>query len=200
MSSTLSKVVAVIILAVAAWFVHGILRDSQADSAREKQRATQKQKSQEAILLAAKQYGAILGWEEKFSRTLSDSFSLRLEEAIMPSGGMPIVTDGFVEDVARRGDKYFLHLSNLNVGSISIRFILECDLASAKTILEKKESFLDISVIAQIESVEKAQFSIVSGIKNNEDPAPVEIDSSTMFVAHGRCFYIIPKSSENGME
>ena len=190
MSFTPIKVAAVvIILAAAAWFAHDKLRDSQVASARKKQCSTQKQQSQDA----AKRYGAILGWEEQFARASSDPFSLQLENAIMPNGGKPIVFDGFVEDVARCGDKYYLHLSDWNVGSFSIRFIIECDFAVAKEIIEKKESLSEISVIAQIESVEKAQFSIKSGIKTTEDPAPVEIDSSTMFVAHGRCLHIISK-------
>lgn len=67
---------------------------------------------------------------------------------------------------------------------------LECDVAVAKEIISNQEYFLE-NVIAQIDSVEKAQFSIKSGINTTEGTAPVEIDSSTMFIAHGRCLHLI---------
>jgi hypothetical protein len=194
MSFTPSKiVVGIIILAVAVWFAHDKLRESQVASARKKQRSTQKQQLQEAVLVASKQYSAILGWEKQFKGRASDAFSLQMEEASMPNGGKPIVVDGFLEDVARRDDKYYLYLDDWNVDSLSLRFVLECDVAVAKEIIANKESFLELNVIAHIVAVEKAQFSIKTGIKNAECTAPVEIDSSTMFIAHGRCLHVISK-------
>ena len=190
MSSTPSKkrAVGIIILAVAVWFAHETLRESQVASARKKQRSAQKQQLQKAVLVASKQYGAILGWEKQFKG--SGAFSLQLEEAIMPNGGKPIVLYGFLDDVARRDDKYYLYLDDY---SLSLLFVLECDVAVVRNIIANRESYLAMNVIAKIDSVEKAQFSIKSGSKNDEYTAPVEIDSSTMFIAHGRCLHVISK-------
>jgi hypothetical protein len=194
MSFPPSKIaVAIIILAVAVWFAHEQLRESQVASARKKQRSMQKQQLQVAVLVASKQYSAILGWEKQFKGRASDTFSLQLEEALMPNGGNPIALAGFLEDVARRADKYYLYLDDWNVDSLSLRFVLECDVAVAKEIIANKESFFEMEVIAHIDSVEKAQFSIKSGIKTTEHTAPIEIDSSRMFIAHGRCLHIISK-------
>jgi len=192
MSSTLNKIaVGIIILAVVVWFAHDKLCEAQVASTREQRRLTQKQQLQEAVLVASKQYNAILGWEKQFQSRLSDVFSIQLEETIMPNGGNPIVLDGDLEDVARRDDKYYLYLNDWNVDSLSLLFVLECDVAVAKEIISNQEYFLDMNVIAQIDSVEKAQFSIKSGINTTEGTAPVEIDSSTMFIAHGRCLHLI---------
>lgn len=195
MSFTPSRItVGIIILTITVWFAHDKLRESQAASARKKQRSEQRQQLQDAVLVASKQYGAILGWEEHFKGRASETFSLQLEEAIIPNGGKPIVLDGFLEDVARREDKYYLYLDDWNVGDFSLRFVLECDKSVAKEIIANKEPIVEMMVIAQIDSVEKAQFTIKSGTTTSEYTASVEINSSTMFIAHGRCIHILSRN------
>jgi len=40
-------------------------------------------------------------------------------------------------------------------------------------------------------SVEKTQIALKSGGKTSEDTEPIELDSSSLFVAHGKCLEIL---------
>jgi hypothetical protein len=192
MASTATKgVIAIIVFAVASWWAHDKLRDLRAARSQEKHSAEQKQQSRDAALAASRRYGAIVDWDQKFTNSISALFSLGLQDAIMPEGGKPIVIDGRVDDVERQEGRYFLHVVDRKVRRAYLRFVLECDAATARKWIEKKRLFIKISVVGQIASVEKAQFAIKSGVGTMEDPEPVEIDSSRLFIAHGRCIEII---------
>ena len=169
--------------------------NSQTKSAKGKQQAEHVKQTHEAEIAASKRHSAIIGWEDKFIQSATEPYSLRIQQIIMPTDGSPIVLYGYLEDISRRDDKYFIQVNDWRVGGFSIHFTLECDASTAARLLDRRESFGEISVIAQITSVEKAQLTIRSGIKTTEDPAPVELDSSDLFIAHGRCVELI--SSNN---
>src|SRR6266568_3667284 len=154
MNSTASKVLfAAIVLAVAGWWAHDKFRDSKVASAHEKQRAERKQQSRDAVVAASKRYGAIIDWEEKFTHSTSEPFSIQLEDVIIPKDGKPIVVDGFVDDVKRHEDRFYLYVNDWNTVGFNIRFVIECDAATARRVIEKNESFgTIICVIVQVAS------------------------------------------------
>ena len=192
MKATIGKVIfGVIVLAVVGWWAHDRYRDSKVASAHQKQRAEREKQSQGAVVAAAKHYGAIIGWEESLKPLNSQPFSVQLEDVIIPKDGKPIVVAGFVEDIARHDDRFYLYLNDWNTSDFSIQFVLECDAAMARRLIERKEFSDTVTVIAQISSVEKAQFALESGVKRTEDPAPIEIDSSSQFLTHGKCLQVI---------
>jgi hypothetical protein len=179
---------AVVALSLVGWWAYDKFQDSKV----EKQRVEQQEQSRDAVVAASKRYGAIIDWEERLK---DSSFSIQIEDAIMPEDGKPIVVEGFVEDVARHNDQYYLYINNWRTGGNTISFVLECDPATARHVIEKNDSFGSVSVIAQITSVEKAQLALRSGVKTTEDPAPIEIDSSSLFIARGKCLEVV--SSDN---
>ncbi len=189
MNSIATKVLfAVIVLALAGWWAHDKFQNSKI----EKHQEERQQQSRDTVVATAKRYGAIIDWEER----LKDSaFSIQVEDAILPEDGKPIVVDGFIEDVARHNDQYYLYINDWRTGGNTISFVLECDPATARHVIEKNGSFGSVSVIAQITSVEKAQLALRSGVKTTEDPVPIEIDSSSLFIARGKCLEVV--SSDN---
>jgi hypothetical protein len=59
----------------------------------------------------------------------------------------------------------------------------------------KRSSYDPIRIIAKIDSVGQAVIALKSGGSNSEDTAPVEVDTSSNFVAKGSVLNVIPSYS-----
>jgi len=197
-SSTVYKVLGVVVaVAIAAWWLHDKLRDSKINTVREKQRSQQQQRATDAVKTAVARHGAIVGWEERFAKNVSEPLSIQLDDALVQTGGKPILVEGFVEDVSRRGETYLINITDWHVGGASVHFVLECDAATARRLTSKWSGFLEISAVAKIVSVDKGIIAIKSGVKRTDDEAPVEIDSSSLFIAHGQCLEVVTDNSQD---
>ena len=177
------------VLAVAGWWAHDKYRDTTEANARKKHRTALEGEFKSATFAAAQRHDAIIDWEKAFAAPLSEPFSIQLQDIL--ASAKPIVISGVVEDVARHEGHSYLYLNDENVTGATIRFVLECDAANVRRIVEKREAFESVSVIAKIDSVEKAQVALSSGGKTSEDTEPIEVDSSSLFVAHGKCLEIL---------
>ena len=192
MQSTFYKILfTVVVLAVAGWWVHDKLRDSKIKTTREKQLHEHTEQMTAAVQAAVARHNAIAGWQKAFDKNLSAPFSLQLDKSIVQTNGRPVLVEGFVEDISRRGEVYAITVNDWHVGDAIMHFILESDAATADRLIAASSSFLEIAVIAKIESVDKAQIALKSGVQRSEEEAPVEIDASSVFVAKGRCLEVL---------
>jgi hypothetical protein len=178
-----------IVLSVAGWWAHDKYRDTTEANARKKHRTALQEQFKSATVAAAKRHDAIIDWEKGFEAApFSEPFSIQLQDILVSA--KPIVIDeGLVQDVARHEGRSYLYLNDYNITGVTMHFVLECDAADVRRIVERKEAF--VSVIAKIESVEKAQVALRSGGKTSDDTEPVEVHSSSLFVAHGKCLEIL---------
>jgi hypothetical protein len=192
MRSAFYKVMfAAVVLAVAGWWVHDKLRDSKIKAAREKHRSEQTEQGTAAMQAAVAHHNAIAGWQKPFDKSLSAPFSLQLDKSLVQTNGRPVLVQGFVEDISRRGETYAITVNDWHVGGAIVHFVLECDAATADRLIAASSSFLEIAVIAKIESVDKAQIALKSGVQRSEDEAPVEIDAPSIFIAKGHCVEVL---------
>jgi hypothetical protein len=184
-------VVAAVVLAVAGWWVHDKLRDSKIRATKEKHRREQTEHTTTAVQDAVARHNAIGEWRKPFEKNLSAPFSLQLDKALVQTNGRPVLVQGFVEDISRRGETYFVSVNDWHVGVASMHFVMECDGATAERLIARSSPFLEVAVIAKIESVSRAEIELKSGTRTTEDEAPVEIDTSSVFVANGRCLEVL---------
>ena len=185
-----------VLLAIAGWWAHDKYHQATQTRVREKHRQALDEHFKDATSSAAKRYSAITDWEKAFTDSLSQPFSIELEDTLVSA--RPILIIGVVEDIARRDGHSYLYLNDWNISGATIHFILECDAASISHIVKTKEKFEDVGVIAKIDSVEKTQIALKSGGKTSEDTEPIELDSSSLFVARGKCLEILSHTdSEN---
>jgi hypothetical protein len=191
MKWTPNKVIfALVILAGAAWWAHNQFGKSKTGSRSE--RGKRDQESTAAVAAAAARYNATADWEKQINeRLIVGPFSLELEKALMANQGKPIVISGDVEDVTEHDGHYYVYVNDWSANVVNITFVLECDAATAARIIEKKDDLSPLIAITQITRVRKAQLELKSGLKTSEDPVPVEIDYSSLFMADGKCIEII---------
>ena len=180
--------VVAVILSVAGWWTHDWLSEKKADRARERHRAERTQKAKEMVAEAVERRGAIANWNQKLPSLPSAPLSVEVEEAVVRNDGKPILVDGLLEDIARRDNRFYLYVDDIDS---SIHFILECDTDTVRHLREHRDSYYQISVIAQVNSVGKAELELKSGAKTTEDDAPVEIDWSSLFLARGKCVEVV---------
>lgn len=178
-----------VVLVIAGWWAHDRYHEVTQTKAREKHRKALDQRFTDTTSSAAKRYDAIIDWEKAFTDPLSEPFSIELQDTLVSA--RPIVIVGVVEDVVRHEGRSYLYLNDWNMTGAAIRFVLECDAASISRIVKTKERFEDVGVIAKIDSVEKTQIALKSGGKTSEDTEPIELDSSSLFIARGKCLEIL---------
>jgi hypothetical protein len=182
-----------VVLAALGWWGYDTLSKRRIEKAHEQRRTDQQIQMTEKVAALSQRFNAINGWEEKISKTGRDAFSIEIEDALVNTGGKAILINGYLDDVSRRADKYYLHVSGEDTGSQEIDFVLECDSELAKRVSNQNTGFSEYAFIAQIVSVEKAEFQLKSGVKTTEDDVPIEVDSSSLFLAHGRCLDLVKK-------
>ncbi|HKB89654.1 MAG TPA: hypothetical protein VKC60_03940 [Opitutaceae bacterium] len=184
----------IVLVAVGFWGYHK-LSEYKAGKLREEQQNEQQAAINKTITEFKERYGATTDWEEK----LRGSFSLELEDAFTNSSA--ILISGHVEDVARKSNKFELHVHNwrLNVHdylyhAYNVKFILDCDSELARRVVSHKSDFLEYAIVARITSVEKPVFRLKSGNKTTEDEVEIEVDLPGLIIVRGRCLDALPVS------
>ena len=182
------------ILVVLGWWGYKTFINYRIRKEREQQRVERRALDVAKIATITRQYNAITGWEAKLFDSVRDHIlSLEVEDAIVNTGGKPILISKPIDDVARRGDKYFLYVHG---PESSIRFILECDSVVAKSIEKDRSLGLNYTIVARIDSVEKAEFQIKPNSDHSEDSMPIEVFTSDVFYARGRCLEIVSTAGD----
>lgn len=184
-----------VVLAALGWWGYGTISKRRAEKAYEKQQTERRAQINDKVAAFCRRYDAITGWEEKFFKAKGNLFSLKLEDAIVNTGGKPILISGWIDDVARHGDKFFLSLRVYDLEP-TISFVLECDPEVARRVQASKSAPPYYAIVARISSVEKAEFKLKSGVKKTEDEPSIETDLSDLFLAHGSCLDLLPTDDE----
>ena len=185
-------VVILVILAVLGWFGYNTWSKREQEKIEEKKHADHLAKMTEELAAYARRFNAVTDWEDKIKDV---RFSVGLEDVFATSAGRSILINVVsIDDVIRHGDKYYLCFDDWDAQKI--HFVLECDLALAKGLLKEEPSASGCAIIAQIISVEKAGLQLKSGVTTSEDESPIELDSSDLFIAHGRCLDLLMKNEK----
>jgi hypothetical protein len=196
---TAVPVLILVVLAVLGWWGYDTIskRRIEMGRAHEQQQADRRVRLHEKLAAFARRYDAIVDWKARPANSRLEPFSVELEDVLARADGNPILVYGNVDDVVRRGDKIYLHVDDWHPGVWNIHFVLECDSAMASRVTRDTSGLQIYGIIAKISSVERAEFRLKSGLKDTEgEEPPVELDTSDLFVAHGRCLDLIAPDAE----
>ena len=75
----------------------------------------------------ARRHNAIVDWEDELVKKAGNRYpySFEIESLLINAASRPVLVRGSVEDISRRGEKWFVHVtSDFNLPTI--RFLLEC--------------------------------------------------------------------------
>lgn len=156
-------------------------------SSSEKKEVKVESKQEKITRELGSKYNAVVDWGKNIK------YSVQLQEALVNSG-KPILFVGYVEDVLKENNKYFIVFTTDYLTVPYIRFTLECPEDKISEILGKVAKnpddstwglFGDYIVVAKINDVKKTKLQI-SGSVNGED-VELEYSSSDVFIANGSC-------------
>jgi len=182
-----------IVLAMLGWLGYYLISKHRVERELEQQRVKRHAQMTATIGALSRHYGAITGWEEGFLNTERDISSLEVEDALVNTGGKPILISKPIHDVARHGDRYFLYVHGQES---TFRFILECDPETARRVAKNPAGFSHYAIIARIDSVEKTDTRLKFQDEPEEDGPPIDAETSDLFFARGRCLDLISTENE----
>lgn len=123
---------------------------------------------------------------------LKPIYTLSLQKAFSNLQGKPIAFNSYLIDYSKKGQQYFLVFYDLVSKGAKIRYELECSEEQTKKIVENPiDSSGDrYAVIAAITDIRRPKFSVRAfGVGENE--AEIEVESSDIFIARGRCLDLV---------
>ena len=131
-------------------------------------------------------YGAVADWEKRLEVT---PYSVDVEGELVRPGGQPIFFFAYVEDVARKDDKYLISLNYSGPSVARFQFLLECKPELANQIVNQSNRiFVEVGIVASIVSVTRPTIRLEGRSAGGEaDDFEIEPTMSQMFIAKGTC-------------
>lgn len=164
-----------IVVALIVWWGHGKIIESEYNARMEKQRVEQEATTAQMVRGAVDSYGAVNDWSEKLKNF--PSYSIQVQEVLMPANGAPIIIQGSLDDIGIRNGEYYFSLHDLR-SNPEISFVISCDLPTKQLLNLKNNQYRTFSIVTKITSVEKVTASDSNA--NSDD-----------FVAQGECVSVI---------
>lgn len=187
-----------------------------------------------ALLLScnSKEYdGSEREWEEKF-RNLKTTlinryrpiwfppqnfaekriFTYNLQELLVNQDGKPVLFDGFLDDITKDGDQFFVHFTSRLSDDASydrtVRFHLRCEYGDVRSLLEKPPEYRDVSkylflkgiqkdflVVAQITDAKKiVNYTVLATSSEGTEQVDLEIRSPDTFSVNGELLEMVKYS------
>lgn len=183
-------VIVIIAIAIGVYVVSNIISSRRSKVEEEKANAEKKLKIERNISDMVVQFDAVADWRSSFDEKdiLEPIYTIHIQEALLKTNGRPILFYASVDDVLKREKQHIVRFVNwLDIG-LTIYFELQCNEDQTKRLLEiPTEFFLDeFAVIAQIEEVRKPEFAVRAYARGSEE-AEIEVESSDIFIATGKC-------------
>lgn len=145
------------------------------------------------IYVMVNKYNAITDWGKRFEGRIGSfdtTYTIEVQDAIVKTDGRPILFFNHLNDVVKKGEKYFLYFGDefgVEEGA-NIHFILECTPGQAEKIMvQSKEVFDNYAVVGQITEVKKIRFQHTYIADEDADFIDVEFAPSNVFIANGVC-------------
>jgi hypothetical protein len=186
-----------IILAL-GWYGYRVKSERASVGAREKDaKAEQLAHGNARVAEFARRHNAIVDWEDELAKKAGNRYpySFEIESLLVNAASRPVLVRGTVEDISRRGEKWFVHASS-DFNLPTIRFLLECEPESAKRLAAASSTYQQsVILVASINVIEKPDLKATARSDESEG-ASIEIGPSDVLLARGRCVDWIILDSE----
>ncbi len=189
MKLTLSDLIvpAVIVGALGWWGYNNWSEKSEKNRAEQAQQA-ESAEYQHAVEAMAARHGATPALTDKLTAG-GRIYTYNVQNALLAASGRAVILRGSVVDLEKRDNAYVLHLDDTGAAPTAvIRYVLECDAATAQKIVGPHAPAPGVTVAAVITQVEKAEFENASAA-----PATATPTAATRFVAKGRCLELVTR-------
>ena len=147
MGDKILKVVSGLIgLAVIIWIVSNVISSQHAANEQEREKLETKIQIEQGISDMVIEHNAvIIDWKKSFGRENlpREIYDIEVEEVLIRSDGRPVLFFGYVENITRRDERYFVHFikeGELAIGlgiRPEVHFILECNPGQVKKIRDQ---------------------------------------------------------------
>ncbi|MFA5355582.1 MAG: hypothetical protein WC302_02560 [Candidatus Paceibacterota bacterium] len=182
-----------IIIIIIGYFGYQSLSKNTSDENNVSEQKTEKEIVVEGL---ASKYNALTNWDEDIS------YTLQLQE-LVESDDLVLFT-GYIDDVFKENDQYFISFITDYFIYPQIRFVLKVDperVSQALEVIEEDPLYLQIfggyAVVADVSEIKKINLQI-SGYPSGTEDVSIECDPSKIYVATGDCidFVYIPEGSD----
>lgn len=117
-------------------------------------------------------------------------YTYHVQNALLAATGRAVTVNVAVADIEKQGDAYVLHLDDTGSDAPLIRYVLECDAATAQKIIGLRPTTPGLTIAATITVVERIESANAASKPGNAAAAQVEPDR---FVARGRCLELVTR-------
>jgi hypothetical protein len=191
MKITLSDLlIPAIVLGAAGWWGYSSWTEHVEKDKAEHARLEASAREENALAAIAHQHQATRALTARLSTESGPVFTYQVQNALSASSGKAVIITGRLADIEKREGQYVLHLDDASVGSLLIRYVLECDSKIAEPLLAKRAGADSLTAVVQVTSVEKAEFRLFGGKNEDKESNPAR-DEGAPFVARGRCLEIV---------
>ena len=156
---------------------------------KDKRKTEDQIKIKKAVSDMVVKYGAVDDWNSVLEKkdVLERIYTIHIQEALLNTNEKPILFYAILGDIIRSENDYIIRFETWFNYPETIRFELLGNEAQVKRLLKFTGDLLDeFAVVALIEEVRKPEFTIKAYPINSEE-AEVEVESSDIFIANGKC-------------
>ena len=182
-------IIPVIVIGAAGWWGYSTWSAHVEKSNAEQARLEAASREDRALAEIAHQHQATRALTARLSEG-GPVFTYQVPNALSAATGKAVIISGRLTDIEKHDGQYVLHLNESSVGSMVIRYVLECDPKIAEPIIAKRSGINSLTAVVQISSVEKAEFNL-RGVKSADREPSLAPEDFSPFVARGRCLEIV---------
>jgi hypothetical protein len=139
-------------------------------------------------------------------------FTHNVQKLLVNENGKPVLFDGFLDDITKDGDQFFVHftsrLSNDASYNRTVRFHLRCGYGDVQSLLEEPPEYRDVSkylflkgvqkdflVVAQITDAKKiVNYTVLATSSEGTEQVDLEIRSPDTFSVNGELLEMVKYS------
>lgn len=177
-----------VVIAVIGFLGYKIFGEWKQGDLKKEEETQAETKKEQTIRELADKYNALIDWDKNIN------YTIQLQELLINSN-KPILFTGYVDDIFKKDDKYFISFITDWFVAPEIRFILACDYDKISIISNKLKSdtdaqlfnfFEDYAVVANIDDIKKVKLQI-AGYPEGEEEITLEYSPADTFIATGEC-------------
>jgi hypothetical protein len=164
------------------------------DEMEAKAAAEKRTQIERSIAAMVARHGAVADWSKRLvkeDKYLIPLVTLEVQNALMVTGGRPVLFYSYLTDVEKSGEKYMVSFRDVTAHP-DILFELECSPEQVEKIMANPNEmfFNNYAVVARIRDVYKPKFTL-RGRPAKKGSSMVDIESPGLVVAEGSCVDMI---------
>jgi uncharacterized protein with NRDE domain len=142
--------------------------------------------------------GAVTDWRQRIVGTdwQEDGYSIELQDTLGTVSGKPVLVEGTIADIFRRGKRSYIVISD--VGLDSVWFVVECDTSQTDELKKARPRHPRAAFVVQVNLVEKDKLKLETSSEPDDEGGREDVTEiargSDEFFVHGRCLGFLVES------